>query len=392
MKHFSFFTLIILIFCCTVSFANDDIISSGGTVDADGTLTSCEVGADGLIVVPFEINGVKVKKIGDGVFKGVEAGSVYIEEGIEEIGNEAFSESTIDYVDFSSSVKKIGDYAFKNCSNLTSFSAYSGDIVFGKEALYGTGYLHISVPCTADLLSLHDNIADAKGDDDFTFDIMHTGLVPSMVEKDMFGHSMIMCEDCGFKGSVYLDNIVLPFEDVSNDAWYYPYVSTAYEFGILKGKSETIFDPNANMTLAEAAKIAACIHMYYTDEAYNFETENGKWYEPYVKYCYDNKIVDVHVTFDWEKTATRSEMAYLFSRADTGEYEPNPDVPLTDIPDVDDKTSFAENILALYRRGIATGSDEYYAFCPDAYVKRSEAATFISRIICYDMRVDLPKG
>ena len=191
---------------------------------------------------------------------------------------------------------------------------------------------------------------------------------------------------------IYFDNIELPFEDVLENAWYYPYVSTAYEFGFLNGKSETLFDPNANMTLAEAAKIAACISLYFSDEGYSFEGGNGKWYEPYVEYCYNSKIIDEHVHFEWEKAATRSEMAYLFSRADKGEYEPNPDVPLTDIPDVDEKTSFAENILYLYRRGIATGSDEYYTFYPNANVKRSEAATFISRIICYDMRVDLPKG
>ena len=392
MKKFVFFMLIVLIFCCMLSFADADFISPGGAVDADGTLISYDVGINGVLSIPSAIGDVQVKKIADGAFKGAGVGSVYIGEGIEEIGNEAFSASTADYVDIPASVKKIGDYAFKDCGNLSSFSIYSADIVFGKEAFYGTGFLHIGVPCTADLLSLHDYIRDAKGDEEFTFDIMHTGLVPSMVEKDMFGHSMIICEDCGFKGSVYLDDIVLPFEDVSNDAWYYPYVSTAYEFGILKGKSETVFDPNANMTLAEAAKIAACIHLYLTDDSYNFETENGKWYEPYVTYCYENGVIDSHVSFDWEKNATRSEMAYLFSRADTGEYEPNPDVPLTDIPDVNDKTSFAENILALYRRGIATGSDEYYTFYPEAFVKRSEAATFISRIICYDMRVDLPKG
>ena len=95
--------------------------------------------------------------------------------------------------------------------------------------------------------------------------------------------------------------------------------------------------------------------------------------------------------FDWNANATRGQMAYLFSRCDTNPYYIN-DVPLTDIPDVYDTTPFAYEILDLYNKGIAVGSDEYMTFYPDSQVKRSEAAALISRILCYDMRIELPKG
>ena len=91
------------------------------------------------------------------------------------------------------------------------------------------------------------------------------------------------------------------------------------------------------------------------------------------------------------KNATRAQMAYLFSRCDTEPYYIN-EVPLTDIPDVDETTPFAYEILDLYNKGIAVGSNEYYAFYPDSEVKRSEAAALISRILCRDMRIELPKG
>ena len=68
------------------------------------------------------------------------------------------------------------------------------------------------------------------------------------------------------------------------------------------------------------------------------------------------------------------------------------DVPITDIPDVYDTTPFAYEILDLYNKGVAVGSDEYMTFYPDSQVKRSEAAALISRILCYDMRIELPKG
>ena len=362
-------------------------------LDGDGCLVSYTGEYYEVLVIPSWVNGKSVEKLGEGLFQGKPVGTVYLNEEVKEIGANCFADSTLDYIDIPAGVTYIGDGAFKNCSKLNSMTIGYDEIKFGKDALAGTGFLHIAVTCTMKLNDLHDRLIDAKGDENFTFDIMHTGLVESMVEKDMFGHSMMFCEDCGFKGSIYLDDVSVPFTDVSSDAWYYPYVSTAYEFGILNGKSADTFDPTANMTLAEAAKIAACIDMYY---AYEIETltaaEGEKWYQPYVDYCYKNNIIDSHIVFDWDKKATRAEMAYLFSRADRSDIEINPDVPLTDIPDVDTSTSFANEILYLYRHGIATGSDEYYTFYPDANVKRSEAAAFISRIICYDMRVELPKG
>ena len=95
--------------------------------------------------------------------------------------------------------------------------------------------------------------------------------------------------------------------------------------------------------------------------------------------------------FDWNQNATRAQMAYLFSRCNTDDYYPN-DVPLTDIPDVHDTTPFAYEILDLYNKGIAAGSDEYMNYYPDSQIKRSEAAALISRILCHELRIELPKG
>lgn len=197
--------------------------------------------------------------------------------------------------------------------------------------------------------------------------------------------------DCGLKVNDGTGDEVLPFEDVVKDEWYFPYIYIAYSFGILNGKSENTFEPNAGMTCAEAVKIAACIHEYMTD--YRIDTDSGStWYEPYFQHCRNTGIIDDYIYLEPNKEITRAQMAYLFARCDVQPYEINPDVPLTDIPDVHDTTAFAYEILELYRRGIAVGSDEYMNFYPDAQVKRSEAAAFISRILCTDMRIGLPKG
>lgn len=46
--------------------------------------------------------------------------------------------------------------------------------------------------------------------------------------------------------------IQLPFEDVKEDDWFFDDVKQCYLSGLIKGKSETIFDPEAPITRAEA--------------------------------------------------------------------------------------------------------------------------------------------
>lgn len=46
-----------------------------------------------------------------------------------------------------------------------------------------------------------------------------------------------------------------PFQDVQSSDWFYNAVGAAYQSGLVSGKSATMFDPNANITRAESAKV-----------------------------------------------------------------------------------------------------------------------------------------
>ena len=380
----------------TAVFAEPNVLTSEDGVfeyTTDGVVTAY-YGED-VFVAPAEIDGIPIVKIGDKLCFDLDISTVYMEDGIGEIGESAFEGCNAVYADIAATVKNVGDRAFANCENLEYAVLYSTDVSFGYDAFMGTGYIYFTVPCTAneaELEALAEKISDAKGDPYFGFNRMHTAITESMEEKDIFGESMIYCEACGFKGSRYLEDIELPFSDVSADAWYYAYVQTAYSLGIINGKSETEFDPNAGMTCAEAVKIAACIHEYQTGDVIDSTAENWvTWYDPYFTYCYDTGIIEEDVYFEAEARITRAQMAYLFSRCDAENYYVN-EVPLTDIPDVEDTTAFAYEILDLYNKGIAVGSDEYYTYYPDSEIKRCEAAALISRILCWEMRIELPKG
>lgn len=385
---------LMILHCTAVCGAEWETVKSADGVyeyTKDGVITAYY--GDEFAFFPAEIDGTKINEIG--VMACIDLGieSISFAEGIELINTSAFEGCNAESAYIPSSVKSIGERAFANCANLNEVTLNSEEITFDVDVFIGTGFIQFYIPCTADEYAMHEKISDAKGDGNFSFSLMHTTLVESMTEKDIFGENMIYCEDCGFKGSKYLDDTPLLFSDVAEDAWYYSYVQTAYSFGIINGKSKTIFDPNAGLTCAEAAKIAAVIHNYnrHDGEKTEFQMIGENWYDVYVDYCYANAIIEDYVVFDWNANATRAQMAYLFSRCDTEQYLIN-DVPLTDIPDVHDTTPFAYEILDLYNKGVAVGSDEYMTYYPDSQVKRSEAAALISRILCYDMRIELPKG
>lgn len=61
------------------------------------------------------------------------------------------------------------------------------------------------------------------------------------------------------KTNTYADN----FSDVKDGSWYAENVKTAYELGFMNGKSENLFDPNGNVTVAEGITMASRLHAIY---------------------------------------------------------------------------------------------------------------------------------
>ena len=61
------------------------------------------------------------------------------------------------------------------------------------------------------------------------------------------------------KTNIYANN----FSDVAETSWYAENVKTAYELGFMNGKSEGKFDPDGNVTLAEAITMASRVHAIY---------------------------------------------------------------------------------------------------------------------------------
>ncbi|WP_044420577.1 leucine-rich repeat domain-containing protein [Metamycoplasma hominis] len=88
-----------------------------------------------------------IKEIGKGAFSGcANLKEVILNEGLEKIGDEAFSNTNIESITIPSSVKEIGKGAFSSCKNLEEVSLNEGLEKIGAEAFRSTKIESITIP------------------------------------------------------------------------------------------------------------------------------------------------------------------------------------------------------------------------------------------------------
>ncbi len=115
------------------------------------------------------------------------------------------------------------------------------------------------------------------------------------------------------------------FNDVTANDWFYDYVNTAYSYGIIKGVSDTEFNPNGTITREEsavmitrAAKLCGMDTNIETFEARNIlagfldYVKASDWAVGSLAFCYDNKILsDGVIEIKPKEAVTRAEIAQM---------------------------------------------------------------------------------
>ena len=188
------------------------------------------------------------------------------------------------------------------------------------------------------------------------------------------------CTVCGHA------ELVNPFVDVKEDAWYHDEIVEAVETGIIAGKSATEFKPDDLLTYAEALKLAACMNQVYLNGKVTL-TAGNPWYKPFVDYCYANKIVTKQ--YDMNANATRAGYMEIFANALPDEaFADINNIPNGSILDVKDNAPYAIYVYKLYSAGIVTGVDALHNCNPDGNIMRSEVAAIISRMMDEQKRVE----
>ena len=183
------------------------------------------------------------------------------------------------------------------------------------------------------------------------------------------------------------------FLDADESAWYgsqqQGVIKSVVQLGIMNGYTDGTFHPIGNITLSEAIKMAAVVHATCNNQTISFSaSDGGKWYDAYLNYCVKNRIVSSDEYSSLDAYATRAQIAHIFAKA-TSDFAVVNDVDYDYIPDVSERSKYADEILALYRAGILTGDERTRAFRPSDTITRAEAAAIISRVALPTTRIKI---
>ena len=181
----------------------------------------------------------------------------------------------------------------------------------------------------------------------------------------------------------------LPFKDVSEKNWFYSYVEHVYTEGIMEGKSETIFDPNANVTRAEFVTIIARLAEANTEgcrdslEAFTDAKKNA-WYADAMGWGVKEGLVTgtSENTLAPNEAMTRAQLATFVARLNDylGITLPEDPEAVRSFTDVKNGKWYSDSVEALRESGLINGNGDG-KFRPNDTSKRSETAAIISRFL-----------
>ena len=106
------------------------------------------------------------------------------------------------------------------------------------------------------------------------------------------------------------------FVDVKSDSWFYGYVDFAMNAGLMKGVSGTKFEPDSPMSRAMLVTVLWRLEGEPEATGSTFEDLTESWYKTAVRWAYENGIVKgvTESKFDPDGNVTREQIAAIFKR------------------------------------------------------------------------------
>ena len=199
--------------------------------------------------------------------------------------------------------------------------------------------------------------------------------------------SVVTASKISVFGSVSVSGGTAPsFTDVTEDKWFYSDVCYAVQKGLVNGRNTALYAPDDFLSIAEAIKLAACMHQLYHNGSVTLVNDATLWYKSYLDYATTNAIVTKTYS-SYDLKISRSEFVAIFYAAlPSTEYTQKNTVADNKIPDLKLTATNAAQIYTFYRAGILTGSDAYGTFYPNNNIKRSEVAAILTRMFEADAR------
>lgn len=178
------------------------------------------------------------------------------------------------------------------------------------------------------------------------------------------------------------------FTDVQIDAWYKDDLNRLMKSGAVKGVTQTTFEPDSSMTVAQYTKLLLCT--MYSEEMIQtyYGSKTAPWYKPYMDFGAVVLFSDGLLTMeDADRPITRYEMAELLARAykiyvPANKYQAavsgaNPE-RIADFDSIPQERR--EAVLVAYATKMLNGIDDSGTFAGDAGLKRCEACASVVRL------------
>ena len=155
----------------------------------------------------------------------------------------------------------------------------------------------------------------------------------------------------------------LPFTDVKESDWFFPYVRDAYRFGLVNGMTETTFAPQGTLTYGQALKLITLASKY--DEQ---KPSGSHWASGYLKLARNEKwLPNPAASVDLNQPITRQAFCEIAAKCKG----------FSDGPAVNPfKDTSNKQVLALYRIKVINGMSED-TFAPDGLLTRAQASKII---------------
>lgn len=170
------------------------------------------------------------------------------------------------------------------------------------------------------------------------------------------------------------------FDDVETDYWAYNDIMELYYAGIVNGDSPNTFLPENNITRAEFTKLVALLFEFEVDE--NAETNfvdvpAGEWYTPYISAAFNEGIVTGYsdTNFEPDKNVSRQEMCAIIGRKLN--IISDKETVFTDSDEIEDYAK--PYVQSMTEEGFIKGYDDN-TFRPFENATRAESATVINRV------------
>ena len=172
------------------------------------------------------------------------------------------------------------------------------------------------------------------------------------------------------------------FHDLDTEHWAYGYIQSLVTKNVLNGMNDTTFEPDSNVTREQFAKIlVSSLELLDESAQCSFADVNeDDWYYPYVASAVQAGIIQGYAdgTFGVEKNITRQEMAVMVSRA-------NLRFPIYEAPiefaDGKHISGWAKEAVQAMQMALIISGFEDSTFRPEDNATRAQAARIVFGVL-----------